>query len=288
MALPTGDISVGGDQRIVVLADGLSQAGIPAELCRTVACGYIHGLWRLVWTSYNELVGDAAELEAKLGWRGPSRGLVNLLKKAGLVIEDHGYLIDVLAFREAPAYLRKRWRRYSPITYDTAAKRAERPEPKVVPLTAVVPLVEASKPDEPVVNLFGEAVPEVVKHGNSRSTRTAAHAPGHQELIAFWSEQWTAKYGCKYPFRPVDAKHIKTILTTCAGFEHCQSTLVSFLGDDDKFIKGHSLNRLICNLARYASGQSGRGAGEFAEPERELKAIDPDAFIEPADDDTGL
>lgn len=273
MAFSIRGFSDGGDKRIATLAAGLFRTGTPRDFCRIAALGYMLALWRVVWTNHNTLLGKVHELERALEWPGSQGELAACLLRAGLIVEENGEYVDVLAFAEAPEYIRKRWKRKAPVSYTAASVRAE--QAKAVPVEVVEP--PAMLPT-PIVNLFGDTdVPAGTVEVRPNASRGCVSditkfTPGHKDLVAFWCDEWAKRYGSKYPFRPADAKHIKSILDACSGFEHAQGTLLSYLDDNDKFLKGHALGRLISNLSRYAAAK--KRAGEFAGPERTRTAID--------------
>lgn len=228
------------------LADRLRAAGVPHDWALPAAAGYLTLLRAHCVRACTDLLGSAEDAEKAAGWTGPSGALAGALLASGHCRTMRGVIVFVAAVPDLAEYQRKSWLRRDKDAYETARRRAKRADP-----ADTEPM-----PAAPELDLFGTPVEiEAYDPPPARSSN-----PGHQEVTAYWCQQWEQKHGIRYPFTGRDAQCIKRMLAACGCVTAAAAAIDRYLRDRDPFVSGHPLHLLAAALAKYvAAPDNGRG-----------------------------
>ena len=205
----------------------------PACVAPVCAVGAMQLLLEHCWEHYTDVVGDGDDIERMCKWPGIPGMFTRAMVKAGLVrLLGKGQYYCPVAVAEAPEHMKKRWRRVSRDTFNTASQRAKKPP-------------DLDEPSHEPDTLWGDPLPEKPKDKN------------YHGFVRHWFERWQAVYGGRYPFFGKDGAHVKALLKHCGTLAKACDAADRYLATTDKWYTGHPLQRLIGDLPKFVAQARG-------------------------------
>ena len=245
-------------ERIESFAVMLLSIDVPAQYAIHVACGMMDQLHRRCWDTNNDLLGQAADVDAATGWTGKEEVIADMMQRAGLIGRMSGEYFLPTALRSAPQTVRRRWERgekNGEARFINLMERARR--------AVDVPRQSEERPEEftpPTsdldTDLFGQALAPPKETVDDEATT------GFQAIIAYWFERYEEKYARKYVFRAKDGKNLKALLKS-VGFDALKSAIDRYLLCKDPFYGGHEIDWLNSRINRWTADD--KQAGQVSE-----------------------
>ncbi len=244
------------DRPEAILAAYLVKHGTDKSISILVARGCIATIQWWCWENATDMIGTPADVDKLVNGALPPGVFSKAMYQAGMTGYSKGVVYLKRAVREAPDYIRRRWKLLSLDGY-TAARRRSRAQ-------AVIPPGESVR-DVPI-DLFGDPIE------HEKGTPRGHGIPGHRELISFWIGQWRERYGATYPFQPKDARFIQAIIQATEDITAARNAIDSYLSCADKFFSGHTLGKLVQELPRFV-GTGRQGAASATELREDVGEI---------------
>lgn len=227
-----------------LLADYLVDIGVSRDYAVSTAYGLMDRIRRHCWKECTDEINDVEQLRSITKFSASDK-LILILCELKLLGKANGRYYVPTAAREAPEYLRKKWRSVTPGGYAKAISRSKG-------------LLNKPKRKTPKIERQTEVADEKEK------VTTRSQSP-HTNVVKYWCERWEQRYRLKYPFTARDAKHIQQILQSAGTPGRAQRIIDRYLSCREQWYagKGHKLGLLVSDLPKFSSEANGGNGKEI-------------------------